>query len=290
MSWFDRIFAVLDDGNPPATPRRFRTFEVVLVLLCLTELWGRHFELEKLGVTHYLYLCVYVTMAGVAACTPASRGVGFALLAVGMGIAVWEAFPSTGNHVYLECFLCALCALLDPAHKDEQRLLVRSLRWITCVILFFAGIQKLVHGYYITGLMPAFLLQEGRFNPVFALLLPASEVQRIIGYHGYDGSGPYFVDRALWLLTANLVWILEIVLAIALFIPRTRQLAVFAAIAFVVAIETGAREFLFGLLFVNLLLMFLRNDSNRWLLPVASIVCVVLILVRLGMLPAMEIH
>jgi hypothetical protein len=204
--------------------------------------------------------------------------------------AIWNEFPSTGNHVYLECFLCAICALLEPSQPEDQRLLTRSVRWVTGVIVFFAGIQKLVHGYYTNALMPAFLVQEPRFGRIFELLLPVSEAQRIHSYNGLDGAGPYLVSAPLFLIASNLVWTFEIALVIALFIPRARHVGVLAGIVFVVLIESGAREILFGLLFVNLLLMFLSTAANRRLIPVVVVTCVILILVRLGVLPAMEIH
>jgi hypothetical protein len=288
--WLDRVLAFLDDTNAHSTPAQMRAFEIILVVLSVTELWSRALELQRLEGAFPWIMALLVTGAGAVACSPQRRRGGFLLLAVGIGISVWDAFPSTGNHVYLECFLCSLCALLDPADKEEQRLLKQSLRWISCVIMFFAGIQKLVHGYYTTGLMPAFLLQEPRFERIFGLLLPASEAQRIHTYNGLDGSGPYFVTTPLWLLTSNLVWILELGLAITLFARATRRVAVFVGIAFVVLIEAGAREILFGLLYVNLLLMFLPNDANRRLLPIVAVTCVVLILVHLGWLPAMEVH
>jgi hypothetical protein len=290
MRWLDRLLAVLDDGNTRSVPMKLRAFEIILVVLSVTELWGRALELLHFGGVARWPLPIFVTICGAAACIPAWRRLGFFLLGLGMAVAVWDAFPSTGNHVYLECFLCGLCALLDPAQKEEQRLLMQSLRWITCVIMFFAGIQKLIHGYYTSGLMPAFLLQEPRFERIFGLLLPASEAQRIHAYSGLDGAGPYFVSAPLWLLASNLVWILELGLAIALFAARTRRAAVFVGIAFVALIETGAREVLFGLLYVNLLLMFLRSDTNRRFIPIAAVTCLILILVRLGWLPAMEIH
>lgn len=38
------------------------------------------------------------------------------------------------------------------------------------------------------------------------------------------------------------------------------------------------------------MLMFLTTDANRRFVPIAAITCVVLILMRLGWLPAMEIY
>ena len=290
MRWFDQLLAFLDDANPRSTPAKMRAFEISLVVLCSTEIWARGLEVHERGMPYSWSIPIVVTLGGAAACVPAWRQRGFLLLALAMVVAVWDAFPTTGNHVYLECFLCGLCALLDPSKKEEQRLLTRSLRWVTCVIMLFAGIQKLVHGYYTNGLMPAFLLQERRFERVFELLLPASEAQRIHSYDGLDGAGPYLVSTPLWLLASNLVWMLEIALALALFAPRSRPAAVGVGIVFVTLIETGAREILFGLLFVNLLLMFLNSAANRRFLPITVVTCVVIILMRLGWLPPVELH
>lgn len=290
MRWFDQLLAFLDDAHPRSTPAKIRAFELSLVVLCSTEIWARGLEVHQLGVPYRWYLPIIVTLSGAIACVPAWRRRGFALLGLAMIVVIWEAFPTTGNHVYLECFLCWICALLDPSRKEEQRLMVRSLRWITCVILFFAGIQKLVHGYYTNGLMPAFLLQEPRFERIFALLLPASEAQRILSYSGLDGTGPYLVSTPLWLLASNLTWMLEIALAVALFVPQTRAVAVWVAMIFVALIETGAREILFGLLFVNLLLMFLNSAANRRVIPITVVICAAMILMRLGWLPTVELH
>src|SRR5262249_48993350 len=139
-------------------------------------------------------------------------------------------------------------------------------------------------------LMPAFLLNEPRFERIFGVLLPASDAQRIHTYTGLDGAGPYLVSTPLWLLASNLVWILEVALAVALSVARTRPAAVCAGIVFVTLIESGAREILFGLLFVNLLLMFLRTAANRLFVPIAALTCVTVILVHLGWLPAVEMH
>jgi hypothetical protein len=290
MRWFDQVLAFLDDADPGSAPARMRAFEIVLAVICVTELWVHAFEVRQLGGPFLWSLPVLTTLCGVVACVPAWRQLGLLLLALTTGVAVWDEFPATGNHVYLACFLCALCAFLDPAQKEERRLLTLSLRWVTCVILFFAGIQKLVHGYYTTGLMPAFLLQEHRFDQIFALLLPASEAQRLRAYTGLDGSGPYLVSAPLWLLASNLVWSFEIGLALALFAAWSRRVAVFAGIAFVAVIESGAREIVFGLLFVNLLLVFLSSDANRRFVPLAVIICVVVIVFQFGWLPAVELH
>lgn len=38
MRWFDQLLAFLDDANARATPAKIRAFEMILVVLCITEL------------------------------------------------------------------------------------------------------------------------------------------------------------------------------------------------------------------------------------------------------------
>lgn len=289
MRWFDRALGFLDDDDPGNARPRLRAFEITLVILSVTEFWARGLEIQAFEHAFPWPLPVVGTLSGMLACTVAWRRVGMLLLALSTAAAVWEAFPIAGNHRYLMVFLCALFALLDVSQRDEQVLLLRSLRWVTCVIVFFAGIQKLVHGYYTNGLMLAYLLVEPRFEQVFGMLLPVGEAQRLHSYNGLDGAGPYFVAAPMLLVASNLVWVFEIVLAAGLAVRRLRPLLVGAGVAFVVLIEAGARELVFGLLFVNLLLIFLRSDINRRLIPIAAVTCVLVILAHLGVLPV-ELH
>jgi hypothetical protein len=290
MSYLDRFLGHLDDAEATGTAAKIRAFEIVLVIVAVTDLWEHGLKVRQLGGTFPWPLAVVGTLSGAAALVPASRRLGFLLLSLSIGVLVRTAFPATGNHVYLESFLCAICALLDSSRSEERVLLTRAVRWVTCVIFFYAGLQKLTHGYYTNALMPAYLLKEPRFEWIFGALVPASEVERIRSYTAIAGAGPYLVSSLALLVVSNLAWVLEIALALALFVASTRRAAVFAGIAFVVFIELGAREITFGLQFVNALLMFMAGDSNRRFIPVAALICIVLVLMRLGWLPAVEIY
>jgi hypothetical protein len=75
--------------------------------------------------------------------------------------------------------------------------------------------------------------------------------------------GPYRVQNARFILMSNAVWIAEIVLPIGLVVRRTRTAAVVAALMFVVALQLGAREMGFAILFTNLLLLFAPLPAAR---------------------------
>ena len=53
---------------------------------------------------------------------------------------------------------------------------------------------------------------------------------------------------------------LAVVLPVLLMIRKTRSLGLVASLALIVAIEIGAREFVFGLIFVSMVLLFARRD------------------------------
>jgi hypothetical protein len=75
------------------------------------------------------------------------------------------------------------------------------------------------------------------------------------------------VTAPLFVLVSNAVWIAELVLPFGLLARRTRLAAAATATALVVAIQLGARETGFALLFVNLLLLFAPPRVARVLLP-----------------------
>jgi hypothetical protein len=102
---------------------------------------------------------------------------------------------------------------------------------------------------------------------------------------GEIGDGPYRVESAALLLVSNAVYLTEIALAALLFVRRTRWVAVLVVLALLVAIEIGAREVFFGLVFASALLTFPRADVNRRLLPVVAALLTALLLSRAGVLP-----
>ncbi len=203
---------------------------------------------------------------------------------------VWSEFPAAGNHAYLEVMLCALGAFLDPRDDHDRTLYVAAARWLGVVILFSSGLQKLVHGYYFRAEYFGFSLWIESFRTVFRLVLPATEYQRLTAFTGQPGDGPYFVASPLVVAMSNLTWIAEMGLAPALLWRRTRPFAVAAAIVLIIAIELAAREVFFGLLYLNLILMFLETRVHAKLVAPAAVFLGYLVLVRLGWLPTVTFY
>ncbi len=165
--------------------------------------------------------------------------------------------PLTPNHFFLELYAVTILACTDGSARDDG-LALAGVRWLTAIVLFLTGCQKLAYGHYLHGDFLAFMVGRGdRFADLFAWVLPPSEVVRLASYDPFrGGSGPYRVTAAPFVLMSNAVWLAELALPVGLLVPRTRTLAALGALAFVAAIQLGARELGFALLFMNLLALF----------------------------------
>ncbi len=267
-----RILALAGPGREAGWQSNLRWFR----LFILMHMAGRSFLMIPTGHTADLgvqWLRSVIVVIALLGCIPrfslwATRAA--ALLLVGE---VAITIPFTANHIFLEFLCLGFLSLLDERDEAEGELLLQALRWLTGVLLFYTGLQKLLYGYYFDGQLLAYLAAtEDRFAALFRFIIPAEELQRLQSYNEalvrpgvYStklGAGPYRVESLWFVVMSNGVYVFEMLAGILLLVPRTRVLAAIASIGFVIMIELGARELTFGALMVNLLLLFL---PGRWI-------------------------
>jgi hypothetical protein len=245
--------------------------------------WG------ELAMPYYWHLGLATVLCAAGLFDPLRRPAFFAL-AVSHAVLVWREFPSTGNHAYLEVAFCLLAAALRLDDAEDRRLYLRSVRWVVVIVLFYSGLQKLVHGYWSEGQYLAFSLGSVTYRSVLGLLLPADELARLSALRGEVGDGPYVVSSWPLLVLSNGTWLLEMALAPLLVWPRTRHLSVWLALGFLLAIQVAAREVFFGLIFANALVLFLPGDKNRLLVIPVAMLLLTLALSRIGILPELTFY
>lgn len=280
-----RLLAWLDEDDPLGRRAKVDAFQLVLLLVLVTEYWCRALPKWDSLASVYLTGVAGATFCGVLALWRPTRRVAFLGLAALHAVVVWQEFPSAGNHAYLELVLCLLSALLDPDDETDRIVYVRAVRWLIIVIFFYAGLQKLLHGYYFRGIYLAFSVWIESFRPVVGLLVPSDELQRLVGLGRVPGAGPFLVSSPLLIAASNGVYLAEMGAAVLLLIPRTRALGVLVGLGIVFVIEAAAREAFFGLLFVNGIFLFPRGAVNRWLVPPVAALLFAMLLVRVGWLP-----
>lgn len=204
-----------------------------------------------------------------------------------LAVQLYWTLPFAANHFFLELYAVALLALIGGRRRDEEALVWSALCWLGALVLFHAGLQKVLYGYYFRGEFLSYLIAvSDRFADFFGLLLPAEEVARLRSYESLrTGSGPYRVDSNLLLLLSNAVWVAEISVAPLMLLARTARIAAVAAIGLVLAVQLGAREVGFALLFTNLLLIPAAGTTGRRLLPVEAAFLLWWLLAIFGWLP-----
>lgn len=285
------IAALVDGDDPSVRAPRLAAFEQAFVLIVVAEYWLRAIPKWGLLGWHYDVLLGVATVAGAAILAlPRLRRPGFALLAAGHLVLLWSEFPSSGNHAYLELYVCLLAVLLRHDDPEEGLLELRALRWLAVIVLFFSGVQKLAHGYWVNGEYLVFSLGSETYRALLGWTLPADELARVARLRGEVGDGPYRVASVPLLVLANGTWLAEIGLAPALVWRRTRPLALPLALLLLAAIELVAREVFFGLAFASLIGLFARGDRQsaaRWLVAAAL---ALLALSRLGVLPGVTYY
>jgi hypothetical protein len=181
------------------------------------------------------------------------------------GMQIVEDLPLSANHAFLEFLVLGLLSLLDESRDDERLLLLQALRWLTLIFFFYTGFQKLLYGRYFDGQFLAYATAtQDHFAKMFQHMMSADEFARLRLHRvAKIGAGPYRVDSIFFLLVSNGVYLFEMAAGALLLVPRLRRIVAVASILFVIAIEIGAREFVFGALMINLLFVFLPGRWNE---------------------------
>lgn len=277
--------AWLGEDDPEALRPKVRAFEIILVLHVLADLWC--YPPIHGGATTPEMFAAPVTATALAGVYFSGRWRRAALagLAAVMTILAVALFPSTANHLYLQVLFLGLAASLDIDDPGECRLLLASVRWMAVVVLFYAGLQKLVHGHYFQGEFFAVHIRAAKFQAVLAYLLPADELARLLSYSAAPGAGPYRIESPLMLLLSNASYLAELGAAVLLLFRRTRLLGLALGVASLVAIEIVVRELLFGALFLDAMLLWAPGAANRRAIPVFAVFYGWLLLMRLQIVP-----
>jgi len=265
----DRVLALAADREPAEAAGRLRTLRRFVLA------WGFVRSVMWLGAGAPVdpgWLGASAAALGAAAglaFVPRLEHLAARLALPALAVQLALSFPVTGNAWFLELYAVALLALAGRGGHDAP-LVLCGLRWLTALVLFHTGLQKVLYGHYFAGDFLAFEVGRGdRFAAPFQWLLPAAEVARLQGYQPlHEGAGPYRVVQPLFVALSNALWIAELALPFGLLWRRTRTLAAAAAAAFVLVLQLGARELGVGLLFANLALLFVPAAWARRLFPV----------------------
>ena len=266
---------------------RVRAFEIIFVLTLATEYWSRGIPKWSALSWQYVASAIAITVLVLPSLTARWRREAFAAMGAIHLYIGWREFPATANHTSLELTICALGALLDIRRAEDRALIVLAVRWVVCVIFFYSGLQKVVHGYWFQGQYLTYALSSDADRRLLRYLLPSAEAARMTSYTGAVGDGPYLVSAPLFLAATNVVWVLELLAAPLLLARRTRPMAIVVCVLLMLGIESAARELFFGLVFVNGLLLFTPRDVHSRLVVPVCVVLALLLLSRLGVLPAM---
>jgi len=232
------------------------------------------------GYSLLLWATILACLTGLI---PKLSGLASRVVALGLAMQVLATLPLTANHLFLELVCFVPLALLDENDDDEGRLLIHALRWITIIVLFYTGLQKVLYGYYFDGQFLAWVTaNDDRFSALFQYIIPAPEFQRLLALVPEVGAGPYRVDSVPFVIMSNGVYLFEISASILMLFCRTRAAAAIAGIAFIAMIEAGAREFIFGAFMINLLLLQFPRPLNHLAFPVVTAGYLFLLAMRLG--------
>lgn len=166
-------------------------------------------------------------------------------------------FPINSNHSCLEYVLLVAFVLVEPRQAEQRALLVALGRWFCVWVMFYSGLQKIIHGAYFNGSYLAAMANDGSFSPLLRVIAGAEEYARLSSELQAGSEGPYHLRSALGLIVSNAVYLSELAVGLLLFSRSLRVAGAIAGLIVIFTIEVVAHELTFGLLFVNLLFLYL---------------------------------
>jgi hypothetical protein len=290
--WMDRLLALADEDDHSEQGLKIRGLQLFLQLHVSARLWFICFPREPGDPWLAIGMASSATLACLLGLRESWARAALCLTAATMFVKLTVTFPMSSNHFMLELLNVLLLISFDARSREEGGLMLVGSRFITAIVIFYTGLQKVMYGTYFQAQFLAHAMATRQsFAEAFELILPAEEFSRLVHSRPERfGSGPFVVQSPFFLLVSNAVYLFELLAPVLLLLRKTRGPATLAVIVFMFFVQTGAREFFFGLLIVQLLLLFLRRAWNHRLLPVFALAYLCLLSTRFWLFPEFEIH
>ncbi len=275
---FSRVLSLA--GDDPAEAGRLRVFRIYLMLHAPFELlwdslvWESQRAYYGVAFGCGLLACLGLSFIANRTVLAVRLFCGFHLAAI-----VW-LFPTVSNHFFLVFYCLLLLSILDLDRPREALLGLQACRWLTLVLFFYTGVQKLLYGtYFHAQFLSWTIAHDDRFSAAFGMILPPSEAQRLAALA--ESAGPFGSEWWPLVAISNFVYLFELIAPVLLLYRPTRSAAIAATVVFLVAIEIGAHEYYFARVVLNTLFLLTRKSRYKVLLPLTFVVYAYLLVDRL---------
>lgn len=233
--WASATGATLGWLQAPFPPQVFQVFVVAFCAkVAIFSLIGRDLSLPwSLGVVVAWCLVAF----------GASRRLGVCLLLIERLDALVSTWPYTINHTFFETWVLLFVAVLGARGTAQQVAVpARSILALTLSVWLYAGIQKLVHGHYLSGEVLALhgLSPRGSMHTLFAGLGLDPLAVDTDGHVQID-----LITRWAVLLASWSVVLLEGLLPLLAFWRKTRRAAWMGLMGLLCMIALPAEEYSF---------------------------------------------
>jgi hypothetical protein len=265
----------IHDADPSQAPERelqVRGLQLFLLLHVTARAWLTALSADDFDQEYLIPLALVASCALLLGLFK-----GWTRSATGLAAIAWTArfyfrWPQSSNHFYLEWICLAFVWLLAARGDDNRKLLLQAVRFVVVIAIFYTGAQKVMYGSYFQGQFLAWeIATKENFAVFFQPFLRAEEFSRLRHIHPERlGAGPFVVNSPIFLAMSNSVYLCEMLAPLLLLLRRTRVLATSGFLLFMLAVEAGAFELLFGLLMLNLLLIFFPRAINYRALPAVA--------------------
>lgn len=285
-NWPQRILSFASEPLNSEQEAKLRAFASILMIHLSSRAWIGALGTDPINL-RYVAFAIPLTLAMMAVLLGRHVRAALFLATLTQLVICITTFPEIANHRYLETLCIAALRSFDLSKSEERATLLEFLRWSLVIVLFHTGLQKLMYGTYFDGQFLGYATATSdRFALFFQFFMPSEELERLQSQVPLEpGSGPFAVPHLTFLVISNAVWIFELAVPLLMLWSRTRTWATIAAIAFTLSIQMGAHEFMFGLLFTNMGMLFFTRAYNRWLVVPLAVAYLYLILATIGVAP-----
>ena len=216
------------------------------VLIFSVEYIYRIFEQPALTIDERLFASIIGLVHVIAAVMIGLKLYPYVTLCVHVSLLVANFvfyYYQYANHWFLHVWFVGGAILFLRSNPAKQLQLIGLYQFMFLTMLFWTGLQKLLHGAWFQAefIYASIAGGDPRFEVLPYLVGDSHLIDELKEMAQRTGSGPYRSDKLSLTLLSNSVWLLEVLLPVAMLVQRWRAFVLPCIVVFFVLMQVPLR-------------------------------------------------